>query len=981
MMRRSTALVVLALGVGALAPATVSAVAAANVVNTIAGTGAPGYSGDGGPALAATLNDPHGIAVAADGTIYFADTGNFVIRKIDTSGVITTVAGNGVEGDSGDGGDATLASMSFVPTISLSPSGDALYIADTFNNRIRKVDLTAVPPTIDTFVGFGLAGFGFGGDGGPATAALIAFPDGVAAAPDGTVWITDSNNCRIRRVSNGIIETVSGRDTCSSTGGNVAASAATWFFPTRISVSPSGDVFVVDGNDTVRRISADLADVVTVAVGGATAPGFGPATETALGGASDVVADAVGNIYIATLPRVLKVELASGLLSVFAGTEFQGYGGDGGPATDAQFNSINSVAFQNESLVIADGQNSRLRSVTLTPPPPSPDVVVTDCADPALASLTTVSGDLIIESVPGCDAISLPNLTSVTGNLVITGNAGLNTVHLAGLESVGGNLTITDNAFTGNLDFGSLTDVAGNVTIENNGFTGNLDLGSLFDVAGNLIITDNGSTSVNVAEGGAVAGNLILQSDGAGNLHLGANVTTGTLMLDLTGYDEVGGTTGGDGTSVSNATGEAVMHVTLPSGAFDQPVSFAITHLDPATLAPEEGTGANGNAATIDPVAAYEFVFGVPTLNADATLAFEVLLDGLDVATRDALIAALDAGTATLATKGDALDATFEAFPLCAAAEMPSADGCVLVEQLDAGGQPTTGTPAIVRFTGVVGHFSTWAVVIVEPIPPADTTPPEISSVTDVTVEATGPTGALVVYALPGATDETDGTVSVSCSPSSGTTFALGQTEVSCSASDMAGNVAQVTFNVIVQDTTAPTISSPGDITVAAIGPDGAPVIFVATANDAVDGATPADCTPPTGSLFPAGPGGIGTATTTVTCTKTDTHGNAATPVSFEVTVVGARDQLAALRQAVDSSDVQRGLRWYLSITLRHSQWELGRREPHVEHACRVLDHFIHVVDRASARRYWHLDATTAADWIAAARHIKAVLGCSTASG
>jgi hypothetical protein len=119
---------------------------------------------------------------------------------------------------------------------------------------------------------------------------------------------------------------------------------------------------------------------------------------------------------------------------------------------------------------------------------------------------------------------------------------------------------------------------------------------------------------------------------------------------------------------------------------------------------------------TIDPIAAYQFDFDVPTLNADATLTFDILLDGLDADTRQTLLDALDAGTATMATRGDAPDATYQAFPVCTGIQVPTADGCVLIETLDAEGNPTTDTPAIVRFSNVVGHFSTWAVVTTEPI-------------------------------------------------------------------------------------------------------------------------------------------------------------------------------------------------------------------------------------------------------------------------
>jgi hypothetical protein len=157
------------------------------------------------------------------------------------------------------------------------------------------------------------------------------------------------------------------------------------------------------------------------------------------------------------------------------------------------------------------------------------------------------------------------------------------------------------------------------------------------------------------------------------------------------------------------------MTVQLPAGSFTTPVSFALTHLDPATLNPESGFDANNAPAIIDPVAAYQFTFGVPTLNQNATLSFDVFLGGLDTATANALLAALANGNATLATKGDAAGSHYQAFPICNSVQQPTAGGCVLVQLLDANGQPTSGTPSIVRFSNVVGHFSTWAVAVVTP--------------------------------------------------------------------------------------------------------------------------------------------------------------------------------------------------------------------------------------------------------------------------
>jgi hypothetical protein len=148
-------------------------------------------------------------------------------------------------------------------------------------------------------------------------------------------------------------------------------------------------------------------------------------------------------------------------------------------------------------------------------------------------------------------------------------------------------------------------------------------------------------------------------------------------------------------------------------------------------------------------------------------------------------------------------------------------------------------------------------------------------------VEATGPSGATVTYVAPSANDERDGPVPVSCVPASGSVFPLGTTTVECSAEDAAGNPATSSFTVDVVDTTAPVITVPADIVESATGPDGAAVTFAASATDAVDGLTAADCSPSSGSVFPID-------VTSVACTATDAAGNAATPAAFSVTVIDA---------------------------------------------------------------------------------------------
>jgi streptogramin lyase len=190
--------------------------AVTGVITTVAGNGASGFSGDGGPATAANLSGPFGVAVDAAGNVLIADQNNARIRRVDAvTGVITTVAGNGAGGFSGDGGPATAASLSNPVGVAVDAAGNVL-IADRSNQRIRRVD--AVTGVITTAAGNGASGFS--GDGGPATAASLSSPWGVAVDAAGNVLIADQSNSRIRRVDavTGVITTVAGNGTFGFSG-------------------------------------------------------------------------------------------------------------------------------------------------------------------------------------------------------------------------------------------------------------------------------------------------------------------------------------------------------------------------------------------------------------------------------------------------------------------------------------------------------------------------------------------------------------------------------------------------------------------------------------------------------------------------------------------------------------------------------------------------------------------------------------------
>ncbi len=338
-------------------------VTAGGVISTVAGNGTGGFSGDGGLATAALMFEPEGVAVDAGGNLYIADSGNERIRRVTTGGVISTVAGNGTAGYSGDGGLATAAHLGYPEDVAVDAAG-SLYISDHYNYRIRRVTAGGV---ISTVAGNGTRGFS--GDGGPATAAQLYGPEGVAVDTAGNIYIADIYNSRIRKVTaGGVISTVAGNGTGGFSGDGGPATAAQLFNPTSMVVDAVGNLYFADiYNNRIRKVTAEgvIGTVAGNGTGGFSGDG-GPATVAQLDGPFGVAVDAAGNIYIADTnnDRIRKVT-AEGVISTVAGNGIGGYSGDGGPATAAQFDSPRGVAVDDAgSLYIADAGNYRIRKVT-----------------------------------------------------------------------------------------------------------------------------------------------------------------------------------------------------------------------------------------------------------------------------------------------------------------------------------------------------------------------------------------------------------------------------------------------------------------------------------------------------------------------------------------------------------------------------------------------------------------------------------------
>jgi sugar lactone lactonase YvrE len=336
------------------------------IIKTVAGSGACCFSGDGGPATSASLGSPSGVAVDASANLYIADFSSRV-RKVSSSGTITTVAGDGKQGFSGDGGPATSASLNNPNGIAVDASGN-LFIADTDNNRIRKVSASGV---ISSVAGNGNAGFS--GDGGEATAASLNQPRGVAVDSSGNLFIADASNSLIRKLSpNGIISTVAGDGnafTCTSSsctpahGDGGPATSAGLLFPDGVIADAYGDLFIADTvNERVRKVSPN-GIITTVAGNGeqsSTGDG-GPATSASVQPYA-VAVDASGNLFIADYAdNVVRRVSVTGVISTVAGNGKSGFSGDGGPATSASVNPVDVAVDASGDLFIADFGNNRIR--------------------------------------------------------------------------------------------------------------------------------------------------------------------------------------------------------------------------------------------------------------------------------------------------------------------------------------------------------------------------------------------------------------------------------------------------------------------------------------------------------------------------------------------------------------------------------------------------------------------------------------------
>ncbi|MDQ6945836.1 MAG: IPT/TIG domain-containing protein, partial [Actinomycetota bacterium] len=339
-------------GSASAAPGFASAVPGSGFINTVAGSkNNSGFAGNGGPATSAAFSNVVGVAVDAGGNVFIADGFNNDVRRVDAAThVVQTVAGNETlgAGFSGDGMAATSAQLNGPNGVAVDAAGN-LFIADTGNNVIREVD--AGTQIIHTVAGDNSLGAGFSGDGMAASSAQLNGPFDVTVDAAGNLFITDSNNNVVRKVdaTTKVIHTIAGNNSLGAgfSGDGMAATAAQLNFPAGVTVDSARNVFIADGsNNRIRKVDATTQTITTVAGGGTTLGDGGNATSAQLNLPLGIALDGAGSLFIADYlnNRIREVQAATGVISTVAGNGTAGFSGDGGPATQAKIDSPYDVA-------------------------------------------------------------------------------------------------------------------------------------------------------------------------------------------------------------------------------------------------------------------------------------------------------------------------------------------------------------------------------------------------------------------------------------------------------------------------------------------------------------------------------------------------------------------------------------------------------------------------------------------------------------
>jgi sugar lactone lactonase YvrE len=478
-------------------------VATSGVISTIAGNGTKGYSGDNGAALSAQFTQTAGLAVDSNFNVYVADQSANVVRKITPSGTITTYAGGG--SSLGDNGQATSALLNQPMGLAVD-SNNNLYIADRQNNRIRKVTSSGIITTVA-----GNGNFGFSGDSSSATSAQLEYPSDVAVDPTGNIYIADAGNLRIREVTGGNINTIAGIGTQGFTPSGAPGLAQFWL-PSSIAVDSHSNIYVLDkGNNRISKISTGAISIV---VGGGSVIGDGGPPGTAqLGYPTGIATDTAGNLYIADLINQRVRKVSGGVITTIAGggTSL----GDGGAATGAQLFQPEAVAVDSTGNVyIADPGASRVRKIT--------SGVITTIAGTGTAGYTGDSGPATSAEIGWPAALAVDTLGNVyiadlySNRVRVVGSNGIITTFAGGGTSGSDGVVATA---------AQITPVGLAVDAQNNLYIADQFNRKVRKVANGIITTVAGSGTTAFSGDGAAAINagmspVGVRVDAAGNLYI-----------------------------------------------------------------------------------------------------------------------------------------------------------------------------------------------------------------------------------------------------------------------------------------------------------------------------------------------------------------------------------------------------------------------------------------------------------------------------